>query len=98
MARYIARRLLMLIPVLLGISLIVLILIDITPGDPARMMLGAQATQEQVDQLREELGLNDPLPVRYGRFLWGILHGDLGTSLMTKRPVAAELMERFRIH
>ncbi|NLP38069.1 MAG: ABC transporter permease [Firmicutes bacterium] len=95
MARYIARRLLMLIPVLLGISLIVLILIDITPGDPARMMLGAQATQEQVDQLREELGLNDPLPVRYGRFLWGILHGDLGTSLMTKRPVAAELMERF---
>jgi len=95
MARYIARRLLMLIPVMLGISLMVLILIDITPGDPARMMLGAQATQEQVDQLREELGLNDPLLVRYGRFLWGVLHRDLGTSLMTKRPVAAEMMERF---
>lgn len=95
MARYIFRRILMLVPVMLGISLIVLILIDITPGDPARMMLGAQATQEQVEQLREELGLNDPLPVRYGRFLWGVLHGDLGTSLFTKRPVAAEMMERF---
>ena len=80
MARYIAKRVLMLIPVMLGISLVVLILIDITPGDPARMVLGAQATQEQVDELREELGLNDPLPVRYGRFLWSVLHGDFGTS------------------
>lgn len=95
MLRYIAKRLLMLVPVLLGISLVVLILIDITPGDPARMKLGAQASQEQVDALREELGLNDPFPVRYGRFLWGVLHGDLGTSLMSKRPVAAEMMERF---
>ncbi len=95
MARYIAKRLLMLIPVLLGISLVVLILIDITPGDPAKMMLGAQSTQEQVDALREELGLNDPFPVRYGRFLWDVLHGDFGTSLMTKRPVAAEMLERF---
>lgn len=96
MARYIIKRLLMLIPVLLGISLVVLILIDITPGDPARMMLGAQATQEQVDELRQELGLNDPLPVRYGRFIWNIVaHGDLGNSLFTKRPVAADMMERF---
>jgi peptide/nickel transport system permease protein len=94
MARYIAKRLLMLIPVLLGISLVVLILIDITPGDPARMMLGAQATQEQVDELRDELGLNDPLPVRYGRFLLDVLRGDFGTSLMTKRPVADEMLER----
>jgi len=59
MLRYIIKRLLLLIPVLLGISLVVLILIDFTPGDPARMMLGAQASQEQVDALREELGLND---------------------------------------
>ncbi|HHX75550.1 MAG TPA: ABC transporter permease [Firmicutes bacterium] len=95
MTRFIAKRLLMLIPVMLGISLVVLILIDITPGDPARMMLGAHATQEQVDELREELGLNDPLPVRYGRFLWGVLHGDLGSSLMTKRPVVTEMLERF---
>ena len=95
MARYIIKRLLMLIPVLLGISLVVLILIDITPGDPARMMLGAQATQQQVDDLRQSMGLNDPLPIRYVRFIGDILQGDFGTSLMTKRPVAADMLERF---
>ncbi|MDR1589875.1 MAG: ABC transporter permease [Oscillospiraceae bacterium] len=95
MIRYIAKRLLLLIPVLLGISLVVLILIDITPGDPARMLLGAQASQEQVDELRDELGLNDSLPVRYVRFLSDVLHGDFGTSLMTKRAVADEMLERF---
>ena len=95
MLRYIAKRLLLMIPVLLGISLVVLILIDITPGDPARMLLGTQATQEQVDELREELGLNDPLPVRYGQFIWNVLHGDFGISLKTKRPVVDEMMERF---
>ena len=85
----------MLIPVLLGISLVVLILIDITPGDPARMKLGAQATEEQVQQLRDDLGLNDPFPVRYGRFIWNVAHGDFGTSLMTKRPIVDEMMQRF---
>ena len=95
MARYIAKRLLMLIPVLLGISLVVLLLIDLTPGDPARLMLGTQATEEQVQELREELGLNDPLPVRYARFIWDVLHGDFGTSFMTNRPVFDEMMQRF---
>ena len=95
MVRYIIKRLLMMIPVLLGISLVVLILIDITPGDPARMKLGAQATEEQVAALREELGLNDSLPVRYGRFIWNVLHGEFGTSLMTKRPVVEEMLQRF---
>ena len=95
MLGYIGKRLLLLIPVLLGISLVVLVLIDITPGDPARMMLGAQATQQQVDDLRQELGLNDPLPVRYVRFLSSIVQGDFGTSLMTKRPIVDEMLERF---
>ena len=95
MLRYIGKRLLLLIPVLLGISLVVLVLIDITPGDPARMLLGAQATQQQVDDLREELGLNDPLPVRYVRFLWNVAQGDFGNSLMTKRPVFDEILLRF---
>jgi len=85
----------MLIPVLLGISLVVLFLIDITPGDPARMMLGVRATEEQVHELREELGLNDPFPVRYGRFIWNVLNGDLGSSLISKRPIADEIMQRF---
>ncbi len=95
MARYIVKRLLMLIPVLLGISLVVLILIDITPGDPARLMLGTQATEEQVQELREDLGLNNPLPVRYGQFLWDVIHGDFGTSFTSKRPVFDEMIQRF---
>ena len=95
MLRYIAKRLLMMIPVLLGISLVVLILIDITPGGPARALLGVQATQEDVEALNEKLGLNDPLPVRYGRFLWNVIHGDFGTSLMSRRPVLDEMLERF---
>ncbi|MDR0857580.1 MAG: ABC transporter permease [Oscillospiraceae bacterium] len=95
MASYIGKRLLLLIPVLLGIALVVMIIIDITPGDPARMMLGAQATQEQVDALREELQLNDPLPVRYVRYMGNVLRGDFGTSLMSKRPVVKEMMTRF---
>ena len=95
MAKYIGKRLLMLIPVLLGISLVVLLLIDVTPGDPARMMLGTRASQEEVDALRDQLGLNDPLPVRYVRFLANAVRGDFGSSLMTKRPVSEELLERF---
>ena len=95
MLRYIAKRILLLIPVLLGISLVVLVIIDLTPGDPARMLLGTQATQEQVDELREQLGLNDPLPVRYVRYIWGILHGDFGSSLKTKRPIIDEMLQRF---
>lgn len=95
MHRYIGKRLLMLIPVLLGISFVVLVLIDATPGDPARMMLGTRATQEQVDELRAELGLNDPLPVRYFRFLKSVVQGDFGTSLITKRQIGAEMLQRF---
>ena len=95
MLRYIGKRLLMLIPVMLGIILIILILIDLTPGDPARIMLGSQATEENVAALREQLGLNDPFAVRYFRYLWNILHGDFGASLITKRPVVDEMMMRF---
>jgi peptide/nickel transport system permease protein len=95
MIKYIGKRLLMLIPVLLGISLLVLILIDITPGDPARMLLGATATEEQVANLREELGINESLPVRYVKFIWKVLRGDFGSSFMTKRPVFDEMLQRF---
>jgi peptide/nickel transport system permease protein len=95
MAKYILKRLLLLIPVMLGIVLVVQILIDLTPGDPARMMLGSQATEEKVQEVRESLGLNDPLPVRYFRFLGQIVQGDFGTSYMTNRAVADEMMQRF---
>jgi peptide/nickel transport system permease protein len=85
----------MLIPVLLGISLFVVVLLSVTPGDPARMMLGSNATEEKVEELREELGLNKPVLVRYGEFLWNVAHGDFGTSYMTKRPVIIEMVQRF---
>jgi peptide/nickel transport system permease protein len=85
----------MLIPVLLGISFVVLILIDITPGDPARMMLGMTATEQQVAELRQSLGLNDSIFIRFGRFIWNVVRGDFGTSFMTKRPVFDEMIQRF---
>lgn len=95
MVKYILKRLLMLIPTLLGISLIVLVIIDLTPGDPARMLLGTTATEEKVEELREELGLNDPFLVRFWRFISGVAQGDFGTSIMTKRPVFNEMVSRF---
>ena len=96
MIKYIIKRLLLLIPTLLGISLVVLILIDLTPGDPARMLLGTNATEEKVEELRDELGLNDPFFVRWWHFITGVVHGDFGTSIMSKRPVFGEMIERFK--
>lgn len=96
MVKYITKRLLFLIPVLLGVSLIVFTLLYITPGDPARMILGEQAEQQQVEQLREEMGLNDSFFVQYGRYVKNIvLHGDLGTSYATKSPVIEEIIAVF---
>lgn len=95
MLKYIGKRLLMLIPVILGVTLVIFIMLALTPGDPARQILGPDATEEQVQELREELGLNDPLPIRYVRYLWDMLHGDLGTSYNSKQPVTKELLERF---
>lgn len=84
----------MLIPVMLGVTLIIFLMLAITPGDPARQILGGEATEEQVEELREELGLNDPLPIRYIRFVWDMVHGDLGTSYTTGMSVTDELLER----
>lgn len=83
------------IPVFLGITLVIQIMISVTPGDPARMLLGVNATEEKVTELREEMGLNDPIYVRYGRYLWALLHGDFGTSYVTKRTVMDEVTTRF---
>ena len=95
MVRYIVRRLLLMIPILLGISFIVLVLIDITPGDPARIILGQLASDEEVEERRELMGLNDPLPVRYFRFVSGVLRGDLGSSYTNSVNVWTEMMQRF---
>ena len=95
MHRYVIKRLLMMIPVLLGVTLLVFIMLEITPGDPARQILGEMATEEMVEELREEMGLNDPFVVRYVRYVWGVIHGDFGDSYMTGRPVFEEVVERF---
>ena len=86
----------MLIPVLLGIVLVVFIMNHISPGNPARMLLGDGATDEAVAALEEELGLNDPLYVQFFNYVKGVVtEFDLGTSYQTKRPVITELMDRF---
>ena len=95
MHRYIIRRLLLMIPTLLGITLIVQLFIMIVPGDPARLMLGEMSTMEEVEALRDEMGLNDPFLIRYGNYLNGLLHGDLGVSYRSKRPVMNEILQRF---
>lgn len=84
------------IPILMGITLIVLIFIDIAPGDPARIMLGNEATEEEIEALRDELGLNDPFIIRYFRFFRDALRGDFGRSYMNNRPVLDEMTQRFR--
>ena len=83
------------IPVLLGVSIVVFFMVRAIPGDPAQIMLGQQATQEQVEALRERMGLDKPVVVQYGLFLKDALRGDLGTSTSTGRPVTTELLARF---
>ncbi|WP_284141074.1 MULTISPECIES: ABC transporter permease [unclassified Virgibacillus] len=94
MAKYIIRRLMMLIPVLLGVSIITFSLIHLIPGDPARSMLGEKASETQLELLREELGLNDPYMVQYGRFMGKVLTGDLGESIQSKEDISYELMQK----
>ncbi len=94
MLRFIVRRLLLSIPVCVGISVVVFLLIHLVPGDPARVMLGQQATVENVTAIREELGLNRPLPVQYADWLWGLLRGDLGESYLTGESVFGAVLNR----
>lgn len=95
MHRYIFRRVLLLFPVMLGVSFVVFTIMFFTPGDPASILLGERAPEEEVQALREQMGLDDPFFVQYGRFLFNALQGDLGRSLTTRRPAAIELFARF---
>lgn len=80
MIKYVMKRILILIPTMLAVSFIVFSILYFTPADPARIMLGASAPQEALEQLREELGLNKPFLVQYGNYMWNALHGDFGVS------------------
>jgi peptide/nickel transport system permease protein len=81
--------------VLLGVSIVVFFMVRAIPGDPAQLLLGQQATQEQVQQVRQNMGLDKPVIVQYGIFLADALRGDLGQSIVTGRPVTTELLARF---
>ncbi|MDC7125071.1 MAG: ABC transporter permease [Spirochaetales bacterium] len=94
MIRYIIRRMLWVIPTVLVVSFLVYVAMDLTPGDPANAVLGDVATDEQYNQVREEMGLNDPIVVRYFRYVVNAVQGDLGTTLYGKRSVWDEVMSR----
>ncbi len=95
MVWYIVRRVLLVVPTLLGVSFAVFAMVRLIPGDPALAMAGPHATPEYVRQVRLDLGLDEPLHVQYGRFMAGLVRGDLGRSSRPRRPVAAELWDRF---
>ena len=95
MLKFIGKRLLMMIPVILGISFIIFTILAMTPGDPAQMILGENATPEAIAEKREELGLNENFFVRYFKYMGNALTGDFGRSYRTNLPVWDELMTRF---
>jgi peptide/nickel transport system permease protein len=99
LARYIANRVAQLVPVLFLISVIVFSIMHVLPGDPVQLMLAGSesgsVTPERQNELRELMGLNDPLPVQYGRFVRGALTGDLGTSVRLRSPVLEIVLDRF---
>lgn len=94
MLRYALQRLLSLVPLMLGVSLLVFSMIHLTPGDPVRLMLGEDARQQDIERVREELGLNRPLPQQFASFMGRLVTLDLGTSLRSRLPVIEELRVR----
>jgi peptide/nickel transport system permease protein len=92
---YILKRIIQLVPVILGVTIIAFSLIHIAPGDPARTMLGQHATEKELNEIREKYGLDEPVYVQYGIWLNGVLHGDLGRSILTNNQVSDEIGERF---
>jgi peptide/nickel transport system permease protein len=95
MPAFIIRRILILIPTLLGVSIIIFLMLHITPGDPAELLLGERATEASLSAMREHLGLNKPLYVQYGMFLGRLLRGDLGETIWTRQKVWTEVKQRF---
>src|SRR5919197_1785244 len=91
---YVARRLLQMVPIVLGVTILVFFLIHLVPGDPARTMLGTHATPQKVALLHHEWGLDKPLPVQYERFMKRLVRGDLGSSLFYSVPAGRLVVER----
>lgn len=97
LAAYVARRLLLMVPVVLGVTILVFFLIHLVPGDPARTMLGTHATEKRVQLLHEQWGLDEPLPVQYERFMGRLVRGDLGTSLFYSVSAGGLVVERLPV-
>ncbi len=95
MGRYLGRRLLELVPVFFGVLLVVFAISHLTPGDPALVMLGERATPEAIEHLRQELGLDKPLPVQFSLYISRAIRGDLGRSIQSNERVIVELGQRF---
>lgn len=95
MLSFVARRLLLAVPTLLGVLVVVFLLIYVAPGDPVQEMVGERADAETIARLRAELRLDDPLHVQFGHYAAGVVRGDLGRSYITNRPILQDLLERF---
>ncbi|MDZ5471321.1 ABC transporter permease [Bacillus sp. 31A1R] len=93
--RYIAKRLVLMIPILIGISMLTFFISHTIPGDPARLILGPKADAEVLEELREKMGLNDPIYVQYGRYMAGLVQGDFGDSTYSQKPVSEDLKRYF---
>jgi peptide/nickel transport system permease protein len=87
MQEYLTRRLLLMIPTLLGVTLVVFLMMRLIPGDPVTNMMGENYSEKDAQELRHELGLDQPVVVQYGKWLLLMLRGDWGRSLLTNRPV-----------
>ncbi|HEU67692.1 MAG TPA: ABC transporter permease [Candidatus Acetothermia bacterium] len=96
MLAFVARRLAQVVPVFLGVTFVVFVLMYLTPGDPVELYMGRAGivSQEEIARVRHELGLDRPFTEQYGRFLWGVVRGDLGRSIAHRRPVSALILER----
>ena len=95
MTSFILRRLLLSVPTLFGVLVVAFLLLYVAPGDPVMAMVGERADEATIARLRQELRLNDPLPVQFGHYIGGIVKGDLGKSYITNRPIRKDILERF---
>ena len=95
MLRFVVRRLLLLVPILVGLSILVFLWIRILPGGPAQALLGERGTAEQEAQIERQYGLDEPIHVQYWKYVQTVVRGDLGDSIATRRPVVEELKQRF---
>ena len=97
MLKYIIKKLILMIPILVGASILVFLMIHLAPGDPVHMIVGPNVTPEVYNNIVEKLGLNDPLPVQYVRFISNVVRGDLGMSILQRRPVLDIIKEKLPI-